>query len=48
MILVETVPEMGERVLKTAAKGLNSSMIHFIHFKNFCKNSNVHPSSTIT
>jgi hypothetical protein len=44
MIIVETIPGMGGR-LRRAVEGVNSSMIHLIHSKNFCKCSMyLHPT----
>jgi hypothetical protein len=35
---LETIPRMGVRRMK---EGVNSTIIHFIHCKNFCKCHNV-------
>jgi hypothetical protein len=43
MIPVETIPGMGGKQVE----GVNSSMIYFIHCKNFCKCHNVSPPNTI-
>jgi hypothetical protein len=40
MRLVETIPGMGERVIKENDGGVNSTMIYC---KNFCKCDNVPP-----
>jgi hypothetical protein len=41
---VETVPGMGEGWWKRMVEGVNSSMICFIYYKNFCKCHNVPPA----
>jgi hypothetical protein len=41
---VETIPGMGEVEKKENGGGVNSSMIHLIYCKNFCKFHNVPPA----
>jgi hypothetical protein len=39
---VEIVPGMGEQGDKReCCRGLNSSMMHLVHYKNFCKCNNI-------
>jgi hypothetical protein len=49
MIPVETIPGMeGVGRKKENSGGVKSTMIYFIHYKNFCKSHNVpQPSTTI-
>jgi hypothetical protein len=45
---VETIPGIGEREIRRMVEGVNSSMIHLIYCKNFCKCHKVpQPSTTI-
>jgi hypothetical protein len=46
MIPVETVPAIEGEGWKRAAEVVISNMIYLIHYKKFCKYSNVPPSST--
>jgi hypothetical protein len=48
MISVITIPGMGVKrgEMKENGGGVNSSMIHLIYCKNFCKCHNVPPLST--
>jgi hypothetical protein len=45
MVPAETVPWMGEK-MKESSRGVNLSIIYFIHCKNLCKCYNVPPHST--
>jgi hypothetical protein len=44
MIPVETTPGMGRGGKMENDRGLNSSMIYLIYYKNFCKCHNVPPA----
>jgi hypothetical protein len=46
MISIETTPGMGGGKINESGGEVNSSMIYFIHCKNFCKDRNVPPLST--
>jgi hypothetical protein len=41
--LLKLFLEWGERGIKENDGGVNSTMIHLIYCKNFCKSHNAHP-----